>query len=173
MSLQSNARMADSMTVGKFYTVPAVRVRTWHGFSGWLPVIGPKHEDAEFINFPWQHYHLDWRFAPDSVFKKLSYWRGPTFVYGAAIQCPDTRGTRVIDEGPVQKRMKCKREPPAYPFDSAPWVKALAAKYACAKLTKGLCPHRGIPVTAMIRDGDILTCPGHGLRWNALTGEQA
>lgn len=52
------------MIIGKRYRVPAVLVAGWlsarHGFNGWLPITGPMHEDAEIINFPHLHYHVDW-----------------------------------------------------------------------------------------------------------------
>jgi hypothetical protein len=161
------------MIVGNYYRVSAVLAINWHGYRYiWLPVIGPKHEDAELINFPWQHYHLDWRFVSHRVFDWIASVRGPSFVYASPIQCPDAHGNKGIAEGPVLKRMKCKRELPPFPTKAVEnrWLPKLSAKYACAKLVNGACPHRGIPVEAMIRDGDILTCPGHGLRWNAVTG---
>ena len=161
------------MIVGKFYQVRAVLAINWHGYHNvWLPVVGPKHEDAEFSGFPWQHYHLDWRFMPHRIYDFVASLRGPSMVYASPIQCPDTRGVRVIAEGPIFKRMKCKRALPPFPLEQVrkKWLPALESKYACAKLTKGVCPHRGIPVESMIREGDILTCPGHGLQWNAITG---
>jgi hypothetical protein len=164
----------EQVTIGKFYRVPAVLVAEWHRFRGWLPVIGPMHEDSEIIGFPWQHFHCDWRFMPHKLFEGLSYPRGPEFVYSWPIQCPDGRGDRVILEGPTLKLMKCKRELPSFPrVAKDAWPEKLRTKYACARLINGHCPHRGIPVSAMRRDGDILECPGHGLRWNALTGEAA
>ena len=161
------------MIVGQYYRVPAVLAIEWHGYHQvWLPVIGPKHEDSEFINFPWLHYHLDWRFVPRRIFDFFTKIRDPQYVYASPIQCPDTRGNQVIAEGPILKRMKCKRESPPFPIEAVQkrWLPKLSAKYACAKITNGVCPHRGIPVSAMIREGDVLTCPGHGLRWNAITG---
>ncbi len=166
--------MSATFQLGKFYAVPSVRVNTWNGFSGWLPVIGPKHEDHGPVNFPWPHFHIDWRFASTYAFKCASEWRnqGPSFAYGSVLQCPDSYGRIVIEEGPTLKRMKCKRELPKYPDDKAVrWIARLEQEFACTKLVNGKCPHRGIPVESMIRDGDVLTCPGHGLRWNAITGE--
>lgn len=161
----------ENLIVGKFYKVPSVRVTTWNGFRGWLPVVGPKHEDAEFINFPWSHFHIDWRFVPQRI---LDYCGrpGPEAALAWPVQCPDSRGARVILETAL-RRMKCKREAIRFPVERAEqrWLPELRKKYACAKLTNGVCPHRGIPVSAMHRDGDVLTCPGHGLRWHAITGE--
>jgi hypothetical protein len=135
--------------------------------------MGPKHEDAEFVNFPWQHFHIDWRFAPSRLYNSMAEWFDARLMYGAPIQCPDTRGNRVVIEGPTLRLMKCKRIPPPYPHYSAmrSWLPKLTEHFACAKLVGGKCPHRGIPVEAMLRDGDVLTCPGHGLRFNAITGE--
>lgn len=160
------------MIVGQFYQVPAVRVATWHDFVGWLPVIGPMHEDAEFVKFPWQHFHLDWRFVPTRMWNKIGNGLYPGHHFAWPVQCPDNNGKRVILEGPVPKRMKCKRDPGRFPVEKAinSWLKPLSEAFACAKLVNGVCPHRGIPVSAMHREGDILTCPGHGLQWNAITG---
>lgn len=158
------------MNIGEFYQVPAVRVETFHGFEGWIPVIGPMHEDAELIGFPFQHFHVDWRFVPQRLWRLLGNRCYTNHHFAWPIQCPDGRGKRVILEGPLLRRMKCKRDPGRFPTERAGWLKALGERYACAKLTNGACPHRGIPVSAMHRDGDVLTCPGHGLQWNAITG---
>lgn len=162
----------DNPIVGKFYAVPAVRVTTWNSFRGWLPVVGPKHEDADFINFPWSHFHIDWRFAPGRMLVYCGGWRGQDHALAWPVQCPDSYGKQVILEASL-RRMKCKREAIRFPVERAEekWLPALRDKYACAKLIKGVCPHRGIPVSAMHRDGDVLTCPGHGLSWHAITGE--
>jgi len=169
----------EPMVIGKRYTVRAVRVDRWRfEFSGWLPIVGPAHEDAEIVNFPWQHYHIDWRFAPKRVFKAAS-WRGPKMVYASPCMLNDTAGKPIVVEGPVLRRMTYKREPPPFPrSELGELVKGsrpdqLRAKFACARLIDGKCPHRGIPVSAMRREGDILECPGHGLRWNEITGEAA
>ena len=160
------------MIIGKFYKVPAVRVATWHKFVGWLPVIGPMHEDAEFVNFPWQHFHINWGFVPNCIWDKIGNALYPGHHFAWPIQCPDGHGKRVILEGPVMKRMKYKRDPGRFPVEAAraKWLVRLEQSMACAKLINGVCPHRGIPVSAMHREGDILTCPGHGLQWNAITG---
>lgn len=163
--------MTEGYELGRFYRVPAVHVIEWRGFYGmWVPVIGPMHEDAEIVNFPWQHFHVDWRFVDTRIWKAYQdlYLKGGHF--GAPLQCPDKRGDRVIDRGPELRRMKYKRDPGSFPNTGAKWQPKLREKFACAKLVNGTCPHRGIPVSAMHREGDILTCPGHGLKWHAVTG---
>ena len=168
--------------IGKRYRVPAVLVAGWlsarHGFNGWLPIIGPMHEDAEIINFPYLHYHVDWRFAPQRAINLLLSRQMPTrsrpeFLYGTPIMACDTGGVPIVMGAPTLKHMTYKRELPPFPrppLTIKGWPEQLAAKFACARLIDGKCPHRGIPVSAMRRDGDILECPGHGLRWNAVTG---
>lgn len=159
--------------IGRYYRVPAVLVEEWWGFrGGWIPVIGPMHEDAEIVNFPWQHFHIDWSFAPRELWKLWGNNRYQGEHFAHPIQCPDTLGHKVIQRGPELRLMKCKRDAGRFPIDIGMkrWLPKLQAKFACAKLVNGVCPHRGIPVSAMHRDGDILTCPGHGLQWNAVTG---
>lgn len=57
--------------IGKFYRVPTV----WgynHGYTGNWPVLGPKHEDREIIEFDDHHYHIDWRFVDIEFFEAIS-----------------------------------------------------------------------------------------------------
>lgn len=164
-------------TVGRFYMVEAVRVIDWHGFHGiWLPIIGPKHEDADVIGFDAVHWHVDWRFASQRVVDRIlsiPTSRGTSSVYAWPVSDPDGWNRKAIDQGPELRRMKCKREWPAMPWEklNRAWLPKLAAKYACARLKNGKCPHRGIPVSEMKREGDILICPAHALKWSAITGE--
>lgn len=158
------------MIVGQFYKVPCVRVERWHQFEGWFPVIGPMHEDAEIIRFSPEHFHIDWRFVSERIWKEFGNRSYPGHHFAWPIQCPDGWGRKVILEGPALKRLKCKRDPGRFPTEKATWMDRLHKAMACTKLTNGVCPHRGIPVDAMHREGDILTCPGHGMRWNAITG---
>src|SRR6185369_16121551 len=96
--------MTPTWEIGKYYRVPAVRVAIWHRFVGWLPVIGPKHEDAEFVNFPHQHFHVNWHFAPERVWTYFRrFGRYETHHFAWPIQCPDNRGDQVILEGPTLK----------------------------------------------------------------------
>jgi hypothetical protein len=157
--------------VGTFYRVPAVKVNNWHRFEGWIPVVGPMHEDAEIVHFPWQHFHVDWRFASARLWAYFKDRRAIGGHFGWPIQTPNNDGTQVILAGPEPRRMTYKRDPGAFPANITRWQKPLREKFACAKLINGTCPHRGIPVSAMHREGDILTCPGHGLKWHAITGD--
>lgn len=158
--------------IGKWYRVPAVRVAEWRGFRGWLPVIGPKHEDAELIGFkPW-HWHLNLPFVPKRAYWDVFY----SSAYAVPISCPDNNGKQVVMDGPLLRRMKCVREWPPYPLDKIKgprgWLPKLEAAYSSCKLKPGMvCPHRGIPLASVPAVDGIVTCPGHGLRWNIETGE--
>lgn len=52
-----------AFVLGKVYKRPCVRA-AWCGRVDWYPVIGPLHEDNEFIGFQHQHFHVDYRFLP-------------------------------------------------------------------------------------------------------------
>lgn len=159
----------SSTIVGHYYRVPCVRVTEWWGAHGWLPIIGPKHEDAEIIRFDNEHFHLDWRFVSQRLFKRMSGVRGPSYVYSSPISCPDNRGGRVVLEGPTLKRRLCKRDWPALP--PLPWRAALEEAFVGKRMKNGICPHRGIPLVNCPVVDDVVTCPTHGLRWNVTTGE--
>lgn len=173
-TLNTHATAERSFEVGKFYTVPAVRTTGEDVRDGicWLPVLGPEHSDKEHINFPAEHWHIDWRFAPDRSYRSATGFLGPSHCYAVIIQrFSNSNGKPLVEGDPVMRRMKCKRELPAYPFHRVPWLAKLKDAYADHKLKPGMvCPHRGLPLQGCPRDGDVVTCPGHGLRWNVTTG---
>jgi hypothetical protein len=162
--------------IGKFYVVPCVKSvggdAYWKG--EWVPVIGPEHEDAEHINFPASHWHVDLRFASARMFKRLCWRGGESSAYIFPLQrhkYGEKWGDPFIEGGVVLKRRKCMRQWPEWPRSKASWMPKLETAYACSKLKGMVCPHRGIPLAGASRDGDVVTCPGHGLRWNVVTGE--
>lgn len=152
--------------VGRFYRVPCVLTEkhSWLG-SGWQPVIGPMHSDAGVVNFPYNHWHIDLRFVP----KKVRYL--PEFLIGTPIMKDDLYGSPVVTAGPEPRLKKCQRPMPVYPIHRARWIPALEAEYTQVRMKNMVCPHRGLPLHGCPQDGDIVTCPGHGLRWNVKTGE--
>lgn len=172
--------------VGKFYRVPCIKGAgsKYDGiFSDeWIPVVGPEHSDAEIIGFPYRHWHVDWRFASGRVFeraKRQHFTRnGDSDVFNYVLQRYASLGSGREDlDNPfvatgevVQRRVKCRRELPAYPHQRAAWMPKLEEKFATACMKHMVCPHRGIPLDGCPRDGDVVTCPGHGLRWNVKTG---
>lgn len=159
--------------IGRRYLVQAVLANSFYGLKNiWIPVIGPRHEDAEVIRFPHLHWHIDWRFASQRLYRMV-HFRPSGTPYGIVLSCPDAVGDKVVIEGPILRRMVCKRDLVQYPHSYATWGNALREhmrQRGCDALVNGKCPHRGIPAEAMIRDGDVLTCPGHGLRFSATTG---
>jgi ferredoxin len=163
--------------IGKRYMVPCVRLTKF--FSAWgigeyVPVLLAKHEDTEIVNFPWQHYHIDWRFVGEREFKYVADNRiGNSGVYGLVVS---EQHAVCHEEPPVYRRKVCKREMPDWPHHIAKWAEALDAEYADKKLTAcGKCPHRGVDLSTIeprILDLGKTTmkcvkvCPGHGLVWD-------
>jgi hypothetical protein len=176
--------------IGKRYSVPCVKTvknhkwdRLWRG--EWIPVIGPEHQDAEIIGFPWKHWHVDWRFASEGVFKRTVRqkfgFQDSGIVFNYVLQRfpvqQENDGTKYeTDEafhlGEVAvRRVTCKRAMPAYPYKLATWLPKLATACAGMRMKNMVCPHRGMPLKGCPLNGDVVTCPGHGLRWNVKTGE--
>jgi hypothetical protein len=161
--------MENPYTIGHYYFVPCVKT-TYQQLVGkgeWVPVIGSLHEDAAFINFPAPHWHTDWRFA-----SQKQYRRRVNNLFGVPVQqTTNDQQVLLVTEGPVLRRVLCKRAMPRFPREIAHWLPALEAAYAGHTLKNMVCPHRGLPLDGCERHGDIVVCPGHGLRWNIKTGK--
>jgi hypothetical protein len=71
----------------------------------------------------------------------------------------------------VLRLRKCRREFPEYPRELASWLPALEKSCSGLTMQNMTCPHRGTPLESCSPDGDVVTCPAHGLRWNVKTGE--
>ncbi len=63
------------------------------------------------------------------------------------------------------------RETPEYPdVTKITWFTVLEAAYSDARMKCKTCPHRGLPLDGLpVKDG-VITCTGHGLKWNIETG---
>lgn len=180
--------LSEPCQIGRFYTVPAVRmlcheliyssgVKFKRGER--IPIIGPEHEDAEIVGFPHQHWHIDWRFVNgriwDRVLRVTAFVaeNNPAWGNGRVFGIPLMRrwNNRVQTGDPEPMRMKCQRAMPVYPSDVA-FLPALEKAYADHRLGKcRVCPHQRVPLGNLPVEADgSLTCPAHGLRWNATTG---
>lgn len=168
--------LKEPPVVGRMYLVPCVRVEE-HGNlfvpQGWVPVTGPKHEDMEHVGFPWAHWHYDFRFLADRQLRVLSkHTYG--HVLGAVRFNLEHTAIPEVGSAPELRRMKCRRELPPYPHREVEqaWGPGLRAACADKVVTCGKCPHRGLPLESLPREPgtNVVTCPGHGLRWDLATG---
>lgn len=135
--------------------------------------MGPKHDDMEHVGFPWKHWHYDFRFLSDGQMLGLhgspfSHVLGPVRFNLAHTPIPE------VAAAPELKRLKCRRRLAKYPLAAVEklWGPKLRAAYTDKRVTCGKCPHRGLPLESLPREPgtDIVTCPGHGLRWDLKTG---
>jgi len=159
-------RQTSPLIAGRFYLVPIVRAKWFNHLDAW-PVIGPLHEDREFLHFPDDHFHVDARFLPASFKDPWRVFSYPLHAYRGEPPLP----------APVMKRRKCVRV-------HVPWevsgrrntgpLDVLRAHFAgrqCAKGKSGwICPHRHAALGSIQADGGVITCPLHGLRIDAVTG---
>lgn len=148
-----------------------VTIAEWHGFTGLLPLLNWFSEDEHFIagHQPHLHAHIDWRFLRKHAFQQIreTMVRMGFRAHGAEI----TLHVIQIDREwmkylrPTFTTMRCRRELPMPDFEVAHWRESLDAKYPCAALANGRCPHRGVPASAMVEVDGMLVCPAHGLRF--------
>lgn len=168
--MQRITELEGEPVVGRFYLVPCV----FRPLCGWFPIIGPQHDDSEVIGIPGAHYHYDSRFLSDDQIADLTWGSGlasdPKYVLGTVCWVGGD------EYQPTFKRLKCRREVLEFPLHDPKgralrWMPKLERAYKDAKLSCMRCPHRGIPLNGLpVKDG-MVTCPGHGLRWNVETGE--
>jgi hypothetical protein len=176
--------LVEPPVVGRVYLVPTI-LYEWAGLIAAWPVMGPKHEDADHLHFPWSHYHIDARFVtpeqarhmrtvvlPSDRFKKAGD-TGVTAVFGACAANPLRRidGQPDLPE-PAWVPMRCARGRHVYPSAyslARPHFQSLHKAYAgrrCGKNAEGLlvCPHKGFVLNSLQRDkhGRVV-CPLHGL----------
>ena len=60
------------METGKFYRITEIRAPYLTPLSPrWWPVIGTLHQDREIIGFSPRHYHIDNRFIPGPLMRKM------------------------------------------------------------------------------------------------------
>lgn len=158
--------------IGKYYKIPCVQIvndLSWAKIGEWVPIIGPKHEDTEIINFPAEHYHIDLRFITERAFERISHFS--VVLHDVDTTTPHCGETPYIDRVYLRRR-KCRRQNPIYPHGRAFWMNPLREKYAEARLKCLTCPHRGIKLSNQKPVHGHVVCPGHGLIWNVETGKQ-
>lgn len=160
--------------VGRFYMVPCV----FCVLDGLVPIIGPLHEDKEYIGVADRHWHYDFRFIANLPCHDEST------NFGRACFEERTDGSKNVvnvNSAVAIHRRKCFRVMPEYKTTyvngtirtPVPFLFDLERAYADTKMNTDtmICPHRGIPLKGQpIRDGCVLCC-GHGLQWNVKTGE--
>jgi hypothetical protein len=149
------------------------------GRDGWIPVIGPEHEDRELLEFKATHFHMDVRFLSDRALANVySPLRSHSPEQQAMTLPVSTWSDGVGAVRPLKferamKRKRCKREMPDFPpvGHDRRWC-AMERAYVDCKLKPGnICPHRGIDLTPFVKPDGTVICPGHGLRWDTHTGD--
>lgn len=154
--------------VGRYYLVPC---RAVHGTSRWYPIHGPLHDDRD-IGIAAKHHHVDLRFMSKRQILRWIVWRNtnlPPEVEAMTQVIGDTHGGR--QTAVFYRKVMCKRQMPQFP--ALAWQERIGRRFAghCLNLEHPVCPHKGFSLTGLPQDADgIVTCPGHGLRWNLRTG---
>ena len=166
--------MSTIYEIGKFYDVPVAILNdvtyksAAFGYHRIIPIIGDKHDDLEIIGINEIHYHVDWRFVGLSLYESNSreYYGSIGVELGTVLSVGDVKEMST-------RRLKCKRDFSPYP-KFPKFIPKLQEKYKGAVAKKGRCPHKGVDLTTIRPDSDgCVTCPLHGLKWNASTWELA
>lgn len=164
----------DEPVPGGYYWVSFVNVERVKKTPKWMPILGPLHEDKAVINFPYLHWHMDWRFASQGYYEdRLKLCVDPArihmFIVNASYGYAQKKTTPDITT--IHRRfVKCRRLMPPYP-EKVRWGQQLEAAFADTKMKCLTCPHRGLPLDPRMAKDGVITCTGHGLKWNLQTGD--
>lgn len=172
--IQRIDQLTQPPVIGRHYLVPTVRYPFRGKVNDW-PVIGPRHEDAEIIGFPDNHYHLDGRFLSlrqvDLVAIDAPGYDGLEYGVAGRPLCYASNSLHPDPHPPVIWRRRLCRRHLGYPTEIAMmlWLPQLIEAYAGHILgPHRICPHRGAPLASIKPDDHgVVTCPLHGLRWRA------
>ena len=69
------------MELGRTYQIPHVRAVWPANTPNWVPVLGPRHNDAEIINFKPEHFHIDFRFVTDQMLEEAEALAPKSSIY--------------------------------------------------------------------------------------------
>jgi len=164
-----------SVIPGRKYLVPYIRPPTAiHGYEAGnqVPIIGELHEDT-LLGFPYLHFHHDRRFIPPRIYNEM---QNPWEALAVTRLIPNESGELEVDPLWVDLPIKhgeftCHRQMPE-PTIKVVGLDRLEKLFKFRKLENRVCPHKRVSLSGMYPDNDwCLTCPGHGLKWNANTGD--
>lgn len=177
MSAERLSDLREPPVAGRFYMVPAVQFNWLGKFALW-PVLGPLHTDADILNFPSPHYHVDARFVSKSLARRVSSHGGDAAALAQRFPLAQRRydSAEVPRGRPALHRMKCQTSEFPYHFHAQPVISTLRTAYGDLSPSKRaepirladgriLCPHRKVDLSAFKPDDEgVVTCPLHGLR---------
>lgn len=173
-----NVEEATSVRVGETYLVNAVFTNPssepWSGAR--IPVIGTPHSDLEVIKFPYEHWHVDWRFVSAEILERVKKWiTSEQLLFKTPVKSYKNHhlGIPVL----VRRSGQPHRIPLVYLRnhdlfdDDVAWLADLERAHLDRRMSCNACPHRGISlVGAPEGDPGAVVCPGHGLQWDKQTG---
>ncbi len=182
--MQNIEELDSPPVVGETYLVPCMFGRIYLLSSAqskppdWWPVLRPSHQDSiytaqtrskwkdgefteetycEYDSKAPHHYHVDPRFASAELY--------------TAWEVENKDWHNVIDiQGDIRwSEMVCLREMPTQRLFTG-FGRQFVDDHKGKKIKCGRCPHRGVLLNSVpVHDG-IITCPNHGLRFDAESG---
>lgn len=172
--MQKITELSEPPIVGKTYLVPTIEwkwcsrpVKVW-------PIFLPLHDDIEFLNFPYPHYHVDARFLSKSDFR-IHGFGDSQFRPIARRPNPESEQWNRDPGTPVWRRRKCLRSEYLYCHSDKPEIQKMRKHFDGHKALPNrhgwVCPHRNFPLGSIGPDAEgVITCPLHGLRIRAADG---
>lgn len=162
--------------IGQFFLVPTLRGE-WCNRKGIWPVLGPMHEDAEFLQFPHDHWHLDARFMNVAEWRHAARYSVTRSADSSVAALPLMKN--LLSHGDeIYWQRRAYRRHFQYPLTKVSvqqHFQRLHAQFEGVIAHRGehglVCPHRGAPLGSIApNERGHIVCPLHGLCWDAATG---
>lgn len=174
------------VVVGKYYLVPHIFTMEFGGVRHiYLPVSTPMHDDIEIIKFTAKHWHIDWRFVSNRIYKRIIDSDREVFeqVKNVIVEKETDYYTthQAIDNTVKYLTRKCVRKPLANVFHNVEKIKYYSWPYNLQKAYCGehlrknefgqyVCPHKGAIIDLKyVDENGHAVCPAHLLKFNTET----
>jgi Rieske Fe-S protein len=155
--MQKVEHVKRPLKVGERYLVPCV-VDEYDGQTFVYPVINHPHTDTE-NGQPETHYHLDYRFV-----KHDNQGKFPRVTHSHSRYNFETQ---IRPEGKIEYFVLEVINEDFHGITPVELIAKSKLKHKC--IHKGKCPHRGYELSQAAPKDGVITCPLHGLRFDAET----
>lgn len=167
--------------VGESYMVPCVLIREFNGHEPFhLPVFGDWHNDKDFGQNDFDHYHIDTRFVTEQELEwfNLSGALNIQYLSGVCAINVTTMRDRGVYEDAKEIPRVCLRElgqSTTFSIHENGVLKNLS-KQLMQKNFKlddkcRVCPHKGTSLQGISPVNGVILCPVHAMRFDAKTLE--
>ncbi len=160
--------------IGNFYEVDCTNLNGTLNVD--IPILNSPHNDSEITDQKFDHTHVDYRFICDVDLERVgNHYKcfEPHGHFSRQVSIPALIASNI---NIYKKRLQCLRHfcvenDNSHVFKVGTVQKLAEKNKYSLNMESKICPHHGTNLkSCKVIDG-VITCPAHGLRFSAKTGE--